>query len=255
LVPVSAVWIADAAGVFLLMLTLGFFVWLFLSADWTHEERKRLYVVAVLFLAAALFWSVFEQAGSTLNLFADRDTNNVVFGYAFPSSWYQSLNSLFIFAAAPAFAWLWIWMAARNQEPSSPAKFAFGLVFVGAGFAILIVAAQLAQQGVKVSPMWLVATYLLHTIGEMTLSPVGLSAMTTLAPARIAGLMMGVWFLATSVGNFIGGRVAAFYESMSLPTLFGVVAAFAIVAGIVLAAFVRPMKSLIHAPATPAGRS
>ena len=254
-VPVSATWIADAAGVFLLVLSLGFFAWLFGSGDWTPEERKRLYVIGVLFLAAALFWSVFEQAGSTLNLFADRDTDNVFLGYEFPSTWYQSLNSLFIFALAPAFAWLWVKLAARNQEPSSPAKFAFGLVFVGAGFAILIVAAQLAQQGVKVSPLWLVATYLLHTVGEMALSPVGLSAMSTLAPARIAGLMMGVWFLATSLGNFIGGRVAAFYESMALPTLFGAVAIFAIAAGLILAAFVGPMKRLVHAPPTPTGRS
>jgi len=255
MLPVSATWIADAAGVFLLVLVLGFFAWLFGSGDWTPGERKRIYVIGVLFVAAALFWSVFEQAGSTLNLFADRDTNNVVLGYAFPSSWYQSLNSMFIFLLAPAFAWLWIRLAARNQEPSSPAKFAFGLVFVGLGFAILIVAAQLAEQGVKVSPMWLFATYLLHTIGELALSPVGLSAMTTLAPARIAGLMMGVWFLATSVGNFIGGRVAAFYESMALPTLFGSVAAFAIVAGLVLAVFVPPMRRLIQASPTPAGRS
>jgi POT family proton-dependent oligopeptide transporter len=140
-------------------------------------------------------------------------------------------------------------MAARGTEPSSPAKFAFGLVCVGLGFAVLIVASQLAEQGVKVSPWWLVATYLLHTIGEMTLSPVGLSAMTTLAPARIAGLMMGVWFLASSVGNFIGGRLAGFYESMALPTLFGSVAAFSIGAGLVLAAFVRPMARMMARPA------
>jgi POT family proton-dependent oligopeptide transporter len=241
--------------VFPLALTIGFVAWLFMSGNWTPEERKRHSVIAVLVHAAALFWSVFEQAGSTLNQFADRDTNHVLLGYAFPSTWFQSLNSLFIFALAPAFAWLWVRLAARNQEPSSPAKFAFGLVFVGLGFAILVVAAGLAQQGVKVSPLWLVATYLLHTTGEMALSPVGLSAMTKLAPARIAGLMMGVWFLATSVGNFIGGRVAAFYESMALPTLFGTIAAFAIVAGLILFAFVAPMRRLTEAPATPAGRS
>ena len=116
---------------------------------------------------------------------------------------------------------------------------------MGLGFAILIVAAQLAARGVKVSPMWLTVTYLLHTIGELSLSPVGLSAMTKLAPVRIAGLVMGVWFLASSVGNYIGGRVSGFYESFALPSLFGAVAAFAIVAGLVLFVFVKPMKKLM----------
>jgi POT family proton-dependent oligopeptide transporter len=245
LVPVTATQLSDAAGVFLLVLSVAFFGWLFFAGDWTREERGRLYAIGLLFLAAALFWSVFEQAGSTLNLFADRDTHNVFLGYEFPSSWYQSLNSLFLFALAPAFAWLWIRLARTNSEPSSPAKFGLGLVFVGAGFAVLIVAARLSQQGVQVSPMWLVITYLLHTIGELCLSPVGLSAMTKLAPVRIAGLMMGVWFLATSVGNYIGGRVSAFYESWPLPGLFGAVAAFGIAAGLIMFALVPPIKKMM----------
>ncbi len=244
-IPVSATQISDTAGVFLLVLTIGFFGWLFFGGDWTPEERGRLYAIGVLFLAAALFWSVFEQAGSTLNLFADRNTRNEFLGWPFPSSWFQSLNSLFIFALAPIFAWLWVRLGASGREPSSPAKFAIGLVFVGAGFAILIVAARLAEQGVQVSPMWLTVTYLLHTIGELCLSPVGLSAMTKLAPVRIGGLMMGVWFLASSVGNYMGGRVAAFYESFALPTLFGAVAAFAIAAGLIMFALVPPIKKMM----------
>jgi POT family proton-dependent oligopeptide transporter len=243
-VPVTATQVADAAGVLLLVLTLAFFVWLFFSPGWTRAERHRLYVIGVLFLAASLFWSVFEQAGSTLNLFADRDTNNVAFGFPFPSTWFQSLNSFFIFVLAPVFAWLWVRLAASGHEPSSPAKFAFGLVFVGLGFLVLVIPAGWTQEGFKVSPTWLVMTYLLHTIGELALSPVGLSAMTKLAPVRIAGLVMGVWFLANSVGNFIGGRVAGFYESLALPTLFGAVAGFAIVAGLLMFAIVGPMKRL-----------
>jgi POT family proton-dependent oligopeptide transporter len=243
--------VSDAAGVFLLLVTVGFFGWLFFSSGWTSEERKRLYVIGVLFLAAALFWSVFEQAGSTLNLFADRNTRTEMMGMPFPSSWFQSLNSLFLIVLAPVFAWIWIRMASSGVEPSSPAKFAFGLVFVGLGFAILVPAASLATEGAQVSPMWLVWTYLLHTIGELALSPVGLSAMTTLSPARIAGMSMGVWFLATSVGNFIGGRVSGFYESMALPTLFGSIAGFAIVAGLILLVFVPAMRKLMT-PAPPA---
>ena len=245
-IQVTATQVSDAAGVFLLLVVLGFFGWLFFSGGWTPAERKRLYVIAVLFFAASLFWSVFEQAGSTLNLFAARSTRNEVLGYAYPSSWFQSMNSLFIFALAPVFAWLWIRLASAGHEPSSPAKFAFGLIFVGAGFAILVIPA-LSEPGTLVSPMWLTATYFLHTIGELVLSPVGLSAMTILAPARIGGLMMGVWFLASSVGNFIGGRVAGVYESFALPTLFGAVAAFAVLAGLILLAFVPSMRRLLPA--------
>ena len=244
-IPISATQISDGAGIFLLALTVGFFGWLFFGGDWTPEERGRLYAIGVLFLAASLFWSVFEQAGSTLNLFADRNTRTDLLGWPFPSSWFQSLNSLFLFILAPVFAWLWIRLGDRGQEPSSPAKFGIGLVFVGAGFAILVVAAQLSEQGVQVSPMWLTLTYLLHTIGELCLSPVGLSAMTKLAPVRIGGLMMGVWFLASSVGNYIGGRVSSFYEAFALPTLFGAVAAFAIGAGVIMFLLVPPIKRMM----------
>jgi proton-dependent oligopeptide transporter, POT family len=245
LVPITATQIADGAGYLLLILCVGFFGWLFFGGDWTPEERKRLYVIGVFFLAAALFWSLFEQAGSTLNLFADRDTRTTVFGWSYPSSWFQSMNSLFVWAFAPVFAWLWLALGRRRQEPSTPIKFALGLILVGAGFAVLIVAAGLAQNGVQVSPMWLTVVYLLHTFGELCLSPVGLSAMTKLAPARIAGLMMGVWFLATSVGNFIAGRLAGFYESMPLGTLFTNIALFGIIAGLLLLPFARPMKRMM----------
>jgi POT family proton-dependent oligopeptide transporter len=243
--PVSASQIADWAGYLLLLVTVGFFGWLFLSSQWAPEERRRLYAIGVFFLAAALFWSLFEQAGSTLNLFADRDTSTSVLGWGFPSSWFQSMNSFFIWSFAPLFAWLWISLARHGKEPSTPIKFALGLILVGAGFAVLIVAAQLAANGVKVSPMWLTVTYLLHTFGELCLSPVGLSAMTKLAPARIAGLMMGVWFLATSVGNFIAGRLAGFYEAMPLPALFTNIALFGIVAGLLLLPLAPTMKRLM----------
>ena len=241
---VTANGVANGLGVFLLVTTVGFFVWLFTVATWTREERNRLVVVLVLFLAASVFWSVFEQAGSTLNLFADRNTRTVVFGYDFPSSWFQSLNSLFLILLAPVFAWIWIKLG--KKDPASPTKFTFGLVFVAAGFGILVFAAEQAEQGVLVSPLWLTATYLLHTIGELCLSPVGLSAMTKLAPARIAGLTMGVWFLATSVGNYLGGRVGGLYESFSLPGLFGAVGLFALGAGLVLALLIRPIRRMLE---------
>jgi POT family proton-dependent oligopeptide transporter len=233
--------IADAAGYLLLATVVIFFGWLFFGADWTPAERRRLYVIGVFFLSAALFWSSFEQAGSTLNLFADRSTRNSVLGFDFPSSWFQSANALFIIMFAPVFAMLWLRLG--SKEPSSPVKFSFGLIGVGAGFAILIPAATAAESGALVSPMWLTITYLVHTWAELCLSPVGLSSMTKLAPARVAGLMMGVWFLGSSVGNFMGGRLAAFYESWPLPQLFGVVAAFGIVFGTLLLLSSRPIKA------------
>lgn len=241
LVSVKA--IADWSGVVLVVTVIGFFAWMFGAASWTPVERKRLIVVAVLFFASCIFWSVFEQAGSSLNLFAQRDTDNTIAGFEIPAPWYQSINALFIITLAPVFAALWIKLGTR--EPSSPAKFAWGLALVGLGFVVMVGAAAIAEQGVRVSPMWLLVTYLLHTMGELCLSPVGLSAMTKLAPARVAGLMMGVWFLSISVGNYMGGRVAAFYEALPLTMLFGVVGAIAIAAGLVLAVFVKPIVRLM----------
>lgn len=240
---VSAAQIADASGLVLVLTVVIFFAWLLFSSRWTPVERKRLIVVAGLFLAAAIFWSVFEQAGSTLNLFAERSTKNRVLGYEYPAPFYQSVNSMFLILLAPAFAWLWVRLGPK--EPSSPAKFALGLFFAGAGFLILSVGAAAAASGAKVSPMWLILTYLCHTIGELCLSPVGLSAMTKLAPPSVTGLMMGVWFLALSVGNYMGGRMASLYESMPLQTLLTSVGSFAIAAGVVLALFIRPMVRLM----------
>jgi POT family proton-dependent oligopeptide transporter len=154
------------------------------------------------------------------------------------------MNSVFLIAFAPVFAWLWVRLALRAKEPSSSAKFGIGLVLVGAGFAVLVPAALLAEQGMKVSPMWLTVVYLLHTWGELSLSPVGLSAMSKLAPVRIGGLIMGVWFLATSVGNYIGGRLAALYETLPLHDLFGIVAAIGIAMGIVMLLLSKPITSL-----------
>jgi POT family proton-dependent oligopeptide transporter len=241
--PISAKQVADAAGYFLLVIVVVFFAWLFFAADWTPAERRRLYAIGALFIASAIFWSEFEQAGSTLNLFGDRNTQTSVLGWTFPSSYYQSLQPLFIITFAPVFAWLWIRL--RKREPSSPAKFGLGLLFVGAGFAILIIAAKLSEHGVKVAPWWLVVTYLLHTWGELSLGPVGLSATTKLAPARVAGLMMGAFYLAISVGNFIGGRLASLYGSMPLPNLFGAIGAVGIAVGLVMFALTPPIKRLM----------
>ena len=227
-------------GYLLIAVVVGTFAWLLLSRGWTASERKRLLVILVLFAASSVFWALYEQAGSTLNLFAQRNTENALFGWSFPPSWFQAVPPIFVITMAPAFAWFWLKLGPR--EPSSPAKFVLGLVFVSAGFAVLMIP---AASSAKASPLWLVLTYFLHVVGEMCLSPIGLSATTRLAPTRVQGLMMGVWFLSISVGSYLGGRVASLYEAYALPTLFGVVAACALLAAVVLALLLRPIDRMM----------
>jgi POT family proton-dependent oligopeptide transporter len=234
---------ADSFGVVLLVVTVVFFAWLLLGNDWNPVERKRLIAIMVLFLAASFFWAAYEQAGSSLNLFAKRSTDRFIGDFEYPAAWFQFMPALFVILQAPIFAWLWIRMGKR--QPSSPTKFAFGLIFVGLGFAVMIVAGALSSSGVKVGPQWLLATYFLHVIGEMCLSPVGLSTVTKLAPSKVTGLMMGVWFLAAAVGNYLGGRAAGFYGSIPLWQLFGIVAAITIVGGLVLLSLVKPIRKLM----------
>jgi POT family proton-dependent oligopeptide transporter len=202
-------------------------------------------VIGALFVFAVLFWAAFEQAGSSLNLFADRYTRLTVFGREFPSSWFQSLNPTYILLFAPVLSWLWVVLGPR--EPSSPAKFAYGLVLVGLGFLILVPASAYAQSGggTRVSPLWLVFAYLFHTIAELCLSPVGLSMVTKLAPVRKVGSIMGLWYLTNAFGNKFAGVIAGYFDRLPLPQLFAAVGAVAVGAGLVLTLLVRPLKKLM----------
>ncbi|HVF49653.1 MAG TPA: peptide MFS transporter [Pyrinomonadaceae bacterium] len=200
------------------------------------EELKRVLVIFILFVFSILFWMVFEQAGSSLTLFADRLTRNNIFGWEFPSSWFQSVQPTFVILLAPVFAALWTRMGTR--QPSSPGKFTFGLFFVGLSFAIIAFASTLTGGGARVSPLWLVLVYMVQTFGELCLSPVGLSTVTKLSPARMVGLMMGVWFLSISIGGFIAGIATGFFNADSegaLVRLFGTFAAITIGAAVLLA--------------------
>jgi POT family proton-dependent oligopeptide transporter len=215
------------------------------SGGFTPAERKRMGAVVILFLFASLFWGAYEQAGSTLNLFADRFTRLSMFGVSFPSSWFQSVQPIFVILLAPAFAWLWTHLGPR--EPSSPAKFAWGLVFMGLSFLVLVPAGSMAQSGagVRVSPMWLIVSYFISELGELCLSPVGLSVVTKLAPVRIVGLMMGVWFLSNAFGNKLAGWAAGFFSTMPLGTLFGTVAGVTLAAGVVMFLLVPSVRRLM----------
>jgi POT family proton-dependent oligopeptide transporter len=217
---------------------------LYMGGNFTPAEKKRGVVIYLLFWIAALFWSTFEQAGSSLNLFAERMTRTNLFGFDFPVTWFQSLNPLYIIVLAPVFSWLWVRLG--KIEPSGPAKFTYGLLLVGVGFLPMVYAAYLARGGEnQVSPMWLVTTYLLHTLGELCLSPVGLSLMTKLAPSRIVGQIMGVWFLAAAIGNYIGGEIASLFEAFPLPQLFGTVALVNIAIALLFALAVPKVRKLM----------
>jgi POT family proton-dependent oligopeptide transporter len=215
------------------------------SMGFTATEWKRIGAIVFFFLVAILFWGAYEQAGSTLNLFADRYTRLTLMGFSFPSSWFQSVQPIFVIALAPVFAWLWMRLGPR--EPSVPAKFALGLLFMGLSFLVLVPAGAFAQAsgGVRVSPWWLVASYAISELGELCISPVGLSAVTKLSPVRIVGLMMGVWFLSNAFGNKLAGWAAGFFSTMPLETLFGLVAGILLVSAVVMFGLVRPLRRLM----------
>jgi POT family proton-dependent oligopeptide transporter len=220
-----------------------------------RAEALRVGVIFILFVFAILFWMSFEQAATSLTLFADKLTRLNLFGFHFPSSWYQSVQPTFVVLLAPVFAGIWVKLGRRN--PSSPAKFALGLFFAAVAFAIVAFAATLVPAtGVggaelsdvqKVGPLWLVAVYFFQTLGELSLSPVGLSTVTKVSPGRMVGLMMGVWFLALSIGNFLAGIMGgAFNEKKegALLTMFGSVALITIVAAVLLFALTPLIKKM-----------
>ena len=209
----------------------------------TAEDWKRMAAVVVFFLFASLFWGAYEQAGSTLTLFAERYVHLELLGIKLYASWFVSVQALFVIVLSPAFAWLWVRLGSR--QPSSPAKFALALLFVGLAFVLLMPAGGLAQGGVKVSPLWLVGAYFIEELGELCLSPVGLSAVTKLAPTRVVGLMMGVFFLSNSLGNKLAGWSAGFISALPLPTLFGVTAGVCLGAALVMALLIRPVRRLM----------
>src|SRR5262245_51146209 len=216
-----------------------------LGGGLSAEEMKRLSVIGILFVFACIFWAAFEQAGSSLNLFADQVIDEKILGWELPSSWFQAVNAFFLIALAPGFSWLWLRMG--DRQPSSPAKFSYGLLFVSLGFVLAALGASGADNG-KVSPAWLIGVYLFHTMGELCLSPVGLSMVTKLAPARLVGRMMGVWFLSISTGNYVGGWIAGFFDAAAEGTmvrLFGAVALATLVAAGILASLIPFIRRLM----------
>lgn len=216
LLTINPLAVAASTSYVIVGIAVLFFGAIYAFGKLTRDEKFHVGGIILFFVAAAMFWSGFEQAGSSLNLFAERYTDRVYFGWEMPASWLQMVNPLFIVILAPVFASLWVRLAARNLNPSLPLKLALGLIQLGLGFAVMIFASYVVLEGDKAWPTWLIFTYLLHTTGELCLSPVGLSAVTKLAPKRFVGQMMGTWFMGAALGNLIAGLVAGRFGEDSL---------------------------------------
>jgi POT family proton-dependent oligopeptide transporter len=242
--------LARITTVAIALVSLIFFVYLLFGAGLDAEERRRAAVIGVLFIGSTLFWAGYEQAGSSLNLFAERYTDRTLdaLHFVIPTGWFQSLNPAFIILFAPLVAWLWLALARRHLNPSAPAKFAIGVMVMGSGFLVMAAAATIVAHGSKVLPTWLFFTYLLHTLGELCLSPVGLSYTTKLAPKRLVGQAMGLFFLSLSLGNLLAGLIAGEFDANNLAAMPGqymLIVYFSVGLGAVLLALSRPVKRLM----------
>jgi POT family proton-dependent oligopeptide transporter len=208
IVTIDAAAIAKSSGVVIALVAAGYLGYVIAFGGLSKADKNKVGVIAILFFFSAMFWSGFEQAGSTLNLFAERFMDRTVLGWEVPTGYFQSINSLFIIIFAPFFAALWVWLGRKNLEPSSPLKFIFGLAMLGVGFFVMYFATKIAASGELAAPSWLIITFLFHTFGELSLSPVGLSLVTKLAPKGYGGQMMGIWFLSVALGNLFAGLIA-----------------------------------------------
>jgi len=245
LINISLQELAGSLGVIAVTITIAFFAYIIFLGGHTTEEKKKLGVIFWLFILAALFWSGFEQAGSSLNLFAKDLTNRVILGTEVPASTLQLINPIFIVIFAPIFGWMWTWLAHRQKNPSIPVKFGLGLFGLAAGFFVLSWGAANATIENPVSPSWLIVTYFLHTCGELCLSPVGLSSMTKLAPKSRVSQMMGIWFVAAAVGNLFAGLMAGQLETLLPTDLFWSVAMIVGGGGIVAMLAAPPIQKLM----------
>ncbi len=207
-------------------------------------EQSKMSAYIWFFVAAAAFWMIYDQGGSTLSLFADNSTGSI-FGWTPSTVLYQALNPLFVMALAPLFAWAWLWLARKNQEPNTIVKFAMALVLVGASFFIFIIPMSMAGDGTKVSPMWLVSIYMIQTIAELCLSPVGLSVTTKMAPQKYASQMMGVWFLAVTAGDCTTGLLALAGVDLNGTLIIGLQAAAAVLAGVAVYMYRKNVQAMM----------
>ncbi|KZN63180.1 major facilitator transporter [Pseudoalteromonas luteoviolacea CPMOR-1] len=240
IIVIEPVTLAQYVAVAFTVIFLGYYGYIYFAGDLDEGEKKKLWALFLVCVASACFWSGFEQAGSSLNLFAQDYTDRVIAGFTVPTAWFQSSNSFFIIILSPFFAALWINLAKRMITPSYSLKCAVGLIIMATGFIVMFFASQYAAQGLKVAPMWLITTYFLHTVGELCLSPVALSAVSKLSPKRFAGQMMGIFVLTYSIGNIISGLLAGNFDPEQvdqIPNLYLQISLFGIGVGILILLF------------------
>ena len=243
----NPIWMAEKTTTVLVGIAIIFFAGVIFFGRLDNIEKKRIGVVVILCATGALFWAGFEQAGSSFNLFAERYTERRM-GFLIPTTWFQAIGPIFVITLAPVMGAVWLALGRRNLNPSIPLKFGFGLVLLGLGFLVLASAAVFVARGQKVWPTWLIMTYLLHTFGELCVSPVGLSSVTKLAPKRFVGQMMGAWFLATSLGNLIAGRLAGELDPNAvgqMPGRFLQMVILPVGVALVIIALSRPIKKMM----------
>lgn len=237
--------LAQGAGIIIVSISAAYFLFILVAGGLTRVEKYRVGVLIILFLAIALFWAGYEQAGTSLQIFAERHTQRMIGGWEVPSSWFQNFQPTFVLIFAPVLASLWISLSSKNRNPSIPVKFAMGLILLGLSFFVMVAASNIAVQGELASPFFLTFTYFLHTIGELCVSPVGLSSYTKLAPKRYVSQLMGIWFVGASLGNLIAGLFAGGFDEsniMQMPALFNQVAIITTIFGLILLVFWKPIK-------------
>ncbi len=234
LITINPVLISQYVVVSITLIFISYYLYIFLFCKLSSSEKKNMLALLSICIASACFWAGFEQAGSSLNLFCREYTDRIIAGFEIPVPWFQNANPFFIVILSPFFAALWINLGKRFIDPSYIAKCALGVLIMGSGFIVMFFAAQAAASGLKVAPYWLITTYFLHTVGELCLSPVALSAVSRLSPPRLVGQTMGLFVLTYSIGNVIAGLFAGHFDPNKvdqLPGLFLQISVFCAVVG------------------------
>jgi proton-dependent oligopeptide transporter, POT family len=211
----------------------------------TGKEWKAIWGLVVLMLLNVIFWAVYEQQGNTMQLFADRNTDWHIFGFEMPSTWFQAVNPFFIFTLTPLLNMFWSFQSRRGTEPASVTKMAMGCTMLGISFLplILVTAGMRADQ--RISFLWLVGCTSLYTVGEIYLSPIGLSLVTKVAPMRLVSMLMGMWYFSNFFGNYLTGYLGTFYSKMSKEHFFAIIAVLAVAAGAAIFALQKPLKNAV----------
>lgn len=207
----------DIIGAFIFALCIIVPAYVISDRSLTKIEKQRIGVIYMIAFFVIFFWAAFEQAGASLTYFADEQTNREIFGWMMPASYFQSFNPVFVVAFAPLMSWLWMKLGSKNMEPASPTKQAMGLFLLSIGYLVIALGVQGVAPGVKVSILWLTGLYFIHSMGELMLSPIGLSMVNKLAPARFASLLMGIWYLSMATANKFAGILSGLYPEAGKP--------------------------------------